>query len=190
MISETELREKSRAHKRLMNKALHYLGRYQASTAQLRRILDRFAKRKIESDDPSAIQKAIEDVISLCADYGYIDDSALAASKTRASVAKGQSERQLAQKLRMMGISNDTAEDALIQRKEGWQDAELAAIIRKAAKKKLGPFSPPVEFADKQKQMAKLARAGFTLDMIQKLFAFASQEEAENALYDAENRSE
>ena len=71
-----------------MNKALHYLGRYQASRAKLRVILQRFAKRKLIKDqqdnsEEAAIAKAIEDVILLCVEYGYVNDEALAASSIK-----------------------------------------------------------------------------------------------------------
>ena len=185
--TETELREKSRAHKRLMNKAVHYLGQYQASRAKLRVILQRFAKRKIDSDDDQAIAKAIEEVISLMADYGYVDDEALAASKTRQGVLSGQSSRQLTAKLKQMGVNDDVTEQALKARQDDWHDPEWAAILIAARKKRLGPFGPEVDFEGQQKQMAKLARAGFSLDLIRKCLAIEDRESAEKELDEAQS---
>lgn len=190
--NEFELREKSRAHKRLMNKALHYLGRYQASRAKLREILKRFAKRKIIKDnhdeiDEAAITNAIEDVIALCVDYGYVNDEALAESRTRQAIYAGKSTRQISAKLTQLGVSQEVTQTALENRQEQWQDPEWAAILTAARKKKLGPFGAPVEFEEKQKQMAKLARAGFALDLIRKCLAIEDRQLAEKELDDAQS---
>ena len=190
--TEIELREKSRAHKRLMNKALHYLGRYQASRAKLREILHRFAKRKIIKDnqdeiDERAIAKAIDDVVLLCVDYGYVNDEALAESRTRQAIYAGKSTRQISAKLAQLGVSQDVTDTALQKRQTEWQDPEWAAILTAARKKKLGPFGAPVAFEEQQKQMAKLARAGFSLDLIRKCLAIEDKQTAEQELRDAQS---
>ena len=190
--TEIELREKSRAHKRLMNKALHYLGRYQASRAKLREILYRFAKRKIIKDnqdeiDERAIAKAIDDVVLLCVDYGYVNDEALAESRTRQAIYAGKSTRQISAKLAQLGVSQDVTDTALQKRQTEWQDPEWAAILTAARKKKLGPFGAPVAFEEQQKQMAKLARAGFSLDLIRKCLAIEDKQTAEQELRDAQS---
>ena len=183
--TESELREKSRAHKRLINKALHYLGSYQASRAKLRVILKRFAARKIDSDDEEAIAKAIEDVILLMVDYGYVNDEILAASKTRQAVLSGQSRRQLTAKLKQMGVDDEITEKALKARQTDWHDPEWAAILIAAHKKRVGPFGAAVDFEGRQKQMAKLARAGFSLDLIRKCLAIEDRDTAEKELDEA-----
>lgn len=185
--TESELREKSRAHKRLINKALHYLGSYQASRAKLRVILKRFAARKIDSDDEQAIAKAIEDVILLMVDYGYVNDESLAASKTRQAVLSGQSRRQLTAKLKQMGVDDEITEKALKARQADWHDPEWAAILIAARKKRVGPFGAEVDFEGQQKQMAKLARAGFSLDLIRKCLAIEDRETAEKELDKAQS---
>ena len=187
MQSETELRNTSRAHKRLMNKALHYLGRYQASQQKLRQTLRQFARRKLLKDevsdaDEAAIARAIEDVIALCCDYGYVDDSRLATAKAHSAVLSGVSRRRLSQKLQQMGIDEGTRNAALHTQNSDWTDPELAAGLTFARKKKCGPFGPEVTFEEKQKQMAKLARAGFSLDLIRQILELSSAQEAEDLL--------
>ena len=179
-----------------MNKAVHYLGRYQASQMRLRRVLRQFAKRKFDpakmaiDHSPEEIEQAISDIIDLCVRYGYVDDKALAAAKARSSVVRGQSAFQLSGKLREIGVDEQTTNDALSQRKSDYQDAEKAAAIRAMRKKRLGPYDTDYamrEFADKQKQLAKLARLGFSADLIRQILSYASIEEAEEALYLAES---
>ncbi|MGC6516575.1 MAG: regulatory protein RecX [Candidatus Puniceispirillaceae bacterium] len=195
MESDPELLSTSKLHKRLMNKAVHYLGRYQASQKRLRQILQQFARRKLNqpsqtnhySDDE--ISAAIEQVISLCLRYGYIDDSALALSRARSSVQAGQSAYQLAGKLRQMGLAQDMRAKALRARSDDHQHAEKAAALRAMRKKRLGPFHPDYDnlaFEDQQKQLAKLARLGFSADLIRQILAIPTPQEAELALEQAE----
>ena len=183
-----------------MNKAVHYLGRYQASQQRLRRVLRQFAKRKLTplSDeagrqrtgyDEAEISQAIEDIISLCVGYGYVDDKALAQSRARQSVMTGQSAYQLSGKLRQMGIDQDTTSQALTYRAGEHQDAERAAAIRAMRKKRLGPYCPDYDELDhtqKQKQFAKLARLGFSSDLIKSIMRIETRQEAEDELSDAE----
>ena len=196
MDTDPDIVARSRIHKRLMNKAVHYLGRYQASQMRLRRVLRQFAKRKFDpakmaiDHSPEEIEQAISDIIALCVRYGYVDDKALAAAKARSSVVRGQSAFQLSGKLREIGVDEQTTNDALSQRKSDHQDAEKAAAIRAMRKKRLGPYDTDYamrELADKQKQLAKLARLGFSADLIRQILSYASIEEAEEALYLAES---
>lgn len=195
MDIDPDILSQSKIHKRLMNKAVHYLSRYQASQQRLRRILRQFAKRKFDPDkvvierSAEEIEKAITDVIQLCVYYGYVDDSALANAKARSSVLSGQSSFQLAGKLRQMGIDEPTTAHALEGRKSHHEDAEKAAAIRAMRKKRLGPFSPDygaLDFSEKQKQVAKLARLGYSLDLIRTILSYPSRDEAEEALYHAD----
>lgn len=190
---------KSKTHKRLMNKAVHYLGRYQASQQRLRRVLRQFAKRKFDPDKvvvertPEEIEAAISDVIALCVHYGYVDDKALANARARSSVITGQSAYQLAGKLRQMGVDEITTNEALEKRHSDHQDAEMAAAIRAMRKKRLGPYDnsnsgtyADLEFADQQKQIAKLARLGYSMTLIRTILSFHSTQEAEEALIAAD----
>ncbi len=192
MAIDPDILSTSKTHKRLMNKAVHYLGRYQASQQRLRRVLRQFAKRKFDpaksavERSPEEIESAITDVIALCVHYGYVDDKALATAKARSSVISGQSAYQLAGKLRQMGVDEETTSHALEGRRADHYDAEKAAAIRAMRKKRLGPYHADfdaLEFAEKQKQFAKLARLGFSLDLIRLITAYATIEEAEEALY-------
>ena len=195
MEIDPDILRSSKTHKRLMNKAVHYLGRYQASQQRLRRVLRQFAKRKFDPDKtviertPEEIEKAIEEVIALCVGYGYVDDRALAAAKARSSVITGQSAYQLAGKLRLMGVDEETTNHALDNRRADHHDAEKAAAIRAMRKKRLGPYCAAyetLEFDEKQKQVAKLARLGFSVDLIRTILNYPSAEDAEDALYNAE----
>ena len=55
--------DSSPAKRRLMNKAVHYLGRYTASRQRLREVLGRFADRKLDAHDAAEVAAAREQVI-------------------------------------------------------------------------------------------------------------------------------
>ena len=75
--------DRSRAEQRLMNKAVHYLGRYSASRQRLREVLQRFAMRKLEAHEEAEVARAIDAVLDDCIRLGYVDDAAFALSRAR-----------------------------------------------------------------------------------------------------------
>lgn len=171
----------ARIKKRLTNKALHYLGRYASTTARLRQVLQKFATRKLEGAAAEDIASAIEAVISDCQKFGYIDDQNFIQTRIRAGRNAGRSERQILNKLRQAGIDSDSAAASLKAHREDNSDAEKLAALIHIRKKRLGCYSKQQEVgADQhQKQMAKLARAGFRLDIISFVLAIESPEAAE-----------
>ena len=172
----------ARIKKRLTNKALHYLGRYASTTARLRQVLQKFAKRKLETAKPKDIEEAIEVVIAECQKFGYIDDQNFIDSRIRAGRNAGRSERQITQKLLQAGIDREMAQTSLNAHREGYAQAEWLAALTHIRKKQLGCYGKEREPSPEayQKQMAKLARAGFGLNIIKQILSIDSTEEAEN----------
>ncbi len=82
---------RSPAERRLMNKAVHYLGRYTASQQRLREVLVRFAERKLGAHDADDVAVARERVIGDCVRLGYVDDAAFALSHARGKRRAGRS---------------------------------------------------------------------------------------------------
>ncbi|MGB1469818.1 MAG: regulatory protein RecX [Candidatus Puniceispirillaceae bacterium] len=172
----------ARIKKRLNNKALHYLGRYASTTARLRQVLQKFAKRKLETAEPEDIEEAIEAVIADCQKFGYIDDRNFIDSRIRAGRNAGRSERQITQKLLQAGIDREMAQASLNAHREGYARAEWLAALVHIRKKRLGCYGKGHKLSPEayQKQMARLARAGFGLDIIKQILSIDSIEEAEN----------
>lgn len=171
----------ARIKKRLTNKALHYLGQYATTTARLRQVLQKFATRKLEGAAKEDISAAIEAVITECQKFGYIDDQNFTRTRIRAGRNAGRSERQILDKLRQAGIDRDSAVASLNAHREDNSDAEKLAALIHIRKKRLGCYSKEQDNAanHRQKQMAKLARAGFRLDIINFVLAIESPEAAE-----------
>jgi len=62
---------------------------------------------------------------------------------------------------------------------------DLAAGLRLASRKKLGPFAREDRERDPQKDMAALARAGFSYDVVSKVMAM-DRAEADDIMADAD----
>ncbi|MEJ0063342.1 MAG: RecX family transcriptional regulator [Alphaproteobacteria bacterium] len=155
--------------------ALRYLARYAASSGRLRRVLTaRLARAARDHADFAAdpeqraiLLQAIEIIIADCIDRKYIDDAAFAATKARHLRQAGASRRGLAAKLRTKGLTAAQVATVLTEEAdEEGEQAEYRAALRLAQRKKLGAFRPgPPDAIQKRRDLAALARAGFSHDV-------------------------
>ncbi len=172
----------SKAQTRLMNKAVHYLGRYSASRQRLREVLGRFAQRKLEDLPPAETKAAIETVIEKCASFGYVDDAQFAATQARSQRRQGRSRMGILQRLRVHRLDDDIISDALTGADEGISDGELMAALRFARRRRLGPYQTikTDDPAKRQRQMASLARAGFNMGICRQVMDLEDEVAAED----------
>ena len=155
--------DKSRAEQRLMNKAVHYLGRYIASQQRLREVLQRFAMRKLESHGEAEVKQAIEAVVADCIRLGYVDDAAFAMARARSKRRGGGSALAIRRSLAEHAIDQSLVDEALAAADETTRDGELAVALRLAARRRIGPYFRRGHDEDtRRKHLASLARAGFS----------------------------
>ena len=139
--------------KRLENIALYYLDRFDASGTKLRQVLlRRLQKQKMANIpvDPNTPQW-IESVVQKCIDLGYVNDTRYVENAVRRLSAAGKSARFIQQKLLSEGLDDDLIQSFL------QADDDLTRAQTFVAKKHLGK--------DYEKDLAKLARAGFCYDV-------------------------
>ncbi len=151
---------------RLMNKAVHYLGRYSTSEKRLREVLSRFATRKLVDTETTEVVSAMTRVVEKCQRLGYLDDVAFAVSQARSQRQQGKSTMAIRQRLRQHALDDVAITMALQTADTDHQDAELAAAIQFARRRRLGPFFRGV--ADERmrhRHMGSLARAGFSIEV-------------------------
>jgi len=166
--------------KSLENAAIHYLQRFSASSANLRRVLLRRIERarRAEAKIAPDAEKAIDEIIAKLQRLNLLNDAAFAAGKAAALRRRGSSRRIIGGKLKLAGIDTEgidaaieaaDAELAPITEEDG-PDAELRAALRLAQRRRLGPYRPPAERAERrQRDLASLARAGFSLDIARRV---------------------
>jgi regulatory protein len=175
--------DQSSIKKRLMNKAVHYLGRYATSQHRLGQVLSRFATRKLADADEADIEAAIAETISQCAEFGYVQDDAYARSQARGQRNQGRSARVIRQRLRQHAINHDAINAAIDEADEHVEDGELLAAFRFARRRRLGVFATASSALDPQilrnRHLGSLVRAGFSMDICQRVLAVADRDEAE-----------
>ena len=185
--------DQSRIKKRLMNKAVHYLGRYASSRHRLGQVLARFAARKLADADPADVEAAIAETITQCAEFGYVQDDVYARAQARSQRNQGRSARVIRQRLRQHAINNDDIDAAIHEADEHVEDGELLAALRFARRRRLGVFATAASSTDPQtlrnRHLGSLARAGFAMAICHRVLAEADRGDAET-LIDALARGE
>lgn len=162
--------------------ASFYLERYASSRENLRRVLMRRVA-KAARGDADAVEEGRVLVEALLARYvaaGLLDDARYAEAKAAGLARAGASRFQIRGKLLQKGVARgeiDRAVVALDERGEGSEIAAASALIRR---KRLGPYrSADTRAAHRQKDLAAMARAGFAIDLAQRLLRAADIETLE-----------
>ena len=144
----------------LRQAALAHLARYSTTQAGLLRVLGRRIDRWARLADAApqtvaACLHAARAVVVRLAAIGAVDDAAFAAGRTRALHRAGRSRRAIAAHLQAKGVPPDLA---VIPHDP---DAELAAALLYAGRRRIGPFRAERDPAQRPRDLARLARAGF-----------------------------
>lgn len=153
--------------------ALHYLERYASSVEGLRRVLLRRVDKAAREDrgDPAEAAPWVEEIVARFAASGLVDDRSFAEGRAASLRRRGESARRIALKLREKGVDGELI-GAVLEEEDGpdREAAEFAAACRFARRRRLGPLRDPAERADRRdRDMAALARAGFSLDVARRV---------------------
>ena len=162
--------------KHLENAALHYLSRFATSAENLKRVMMRKVDRSAHyhGTDAEEGRAHVEGLIGRYLNSGLLDDAAYARSRAESLHRRGNSARMIRGKLRQKGVADEDIENALEARgKDGGEDggdAELQAAVNFARRRRLGPFAAkPPDGEQREKQLAALARAGFSYDIARRV---------------------
>ncbi|HYZ60820.1 MAG TPA: RecX family transcriptional regulator [Acetobacteraceae bacterium] len=146
----------------LHDAALQHLARYAATEAGLVRVLDRRIARWLresgaEPEEAAAAYEAARAVTRELAGAGAVNDAAFAAARTQRLLRSGRSRRVVSAHLAAKGVTAEIVEQVLPD-----AEAELAAALAYARRRRLGPFrggDPDADIA--QWELGAMARAGF-----------------------------
>ena len=149
---------------RLYNITLYYLTRYEASVAKVRAMLRRrLQKARLNGAEvPAEAPEWIEQVIRKVQSLGYVDDSRFAENQVRLLAGQGKSARFIVGKLQQAGIAPEVVQD-LLNQQEGDEESRARCWARK---KRIGPYRGANRADYRQKDMAALARAGFSYETV------------------------
>jgi regulatory protein len=173
----------------LRDAALNYLAHYAATEAGLRRVLvrriDRWARAQTDPDAAAPFlqtaRAAVEDVVRRLAEAGAVSDTEFAANRARSLVRSGQSTRSIQMRLVAKGVAPDTARSVSATDTE----TELAAALVLLRKRRIGPYrvTEATDPTVRMKEMAVLARAGFSRDIAEQALDTA-RDDAESRIID------
>jgi regulatory protein len=159
----------------LKDAALDYLGRYAASTARLRQVMKRRIQRSAKAHelDPQPLLDELDRVIAALTRTGLLNDEAFAEGRARSLNRRGGSRRQIAAKLAAAGVAQATTAGALIALEEDLPDAEFAAAIAYAKRRRLGAYRTLRDETPerRRKDLMAMARAGFALELARRALA-------------------
>jgi regulatory protein len=176
-------------HAALREAALRHLARYAATRARLLAVLTRRIERwaaaasaagaaDIAGARAAACAEAAR-VVDRLAEAGALDDAAFAAQRARRLARAGRSRRAVAAHLAGRGVAGDVLRAALPEDAE----AELAAALATARRRRIGPFraGDAADGAALLRERGMLARAGFVEAVARRALAMP-REEAEARL--------
>lgn len=174
---------------RLRNIALYYLQRYASGSENLRQVLVRRVRKTALVHPETDIEQAhiwIDDIVSDMQRLGYVNDDEYARMRAESLYGRGTSHSHIRQKLKQKGLDNQTIENALHTLVQNHGDnGDLYGAIRYAKRRRLGVYrTKPVSDLDhqKQKDIASLARNGFSWEICQKIIQADDIESLESLL--------
>lgn len=141
------------------NAAMHYLQRFAATQEQLRKVLKRkITRAQMRGDEvPNDALQWIENAVAKCVQFNYVDDRVFAENKKQSMRRAGKARMVIAQTLTQKGVERDMVQEVMGENDE---EVELQAALRTVKRKRLGLSDDPEH---RQKDLAKLLRAGFSL---------------------------
>lgn len=158
----------------LRNKALKYLDRFASSKENLRRVLMRHVQKSAHyhQTDPKEGAEWVDELIQKLDGTLFLNDTAYAEARALSLHRRGNSPKLIHLKLREKGVSEADIAFALERLKEELDqtDLERSAAISLAKRRRLGPWRlPEKRELMKDKDLAALARAGFSYDLAREI---------------------
>jgi regulatory protein len=143
--------------------ALTYVNRFDCTASKLTRHLsDRV--RKAHGDENAA--GWIAELVERYQGSGVLNDARFAKNLASQLTTRGKSSRMIAQKLTLRGVSRELTGELMATRRELEPEAELEAARAFARKRRLGMYREAEKRAEyRQKDLASLARQGFSFDI-------------------------
>lgn len=164
--------------------ALHYLQRFATSSQNLRRVLMRRVHRSADAHGTSPQDGAdlVDDLIARYQASGLLDDPAYARMRAESLHRRGSSRRLIRQKLAVKGVASDVIDAALAELGAETGHSELAAACHYARRRRIGPWRATNRAESHDRDLAALARQGFSYDIARRVIDAADPQALETAL--------
>ena len=171
--------------KYLYNAGLAYLQRFPASTPHFRRVMGRKIDRSCNYHKDQSKEDCLallDSTVGTFERMGLLNDDLYLSGMITSLRRRGLSRQAIIAKLAAKGLPQDRVTETLRNHDEdmGGQNPDLSAAVLLTRRKRLGAYRRD-EGADRNKELASLARAGFGFDIAQKALSL-SLDEAEETL--------
>lgn len=146
---------------RIYNRALFYLQRFSATEKHLETVLLRQLENKKRKGDevPDEAPLWVRETVEKCVALGLVNDRSFAESRLNTLRRQGRSTHYIKQHMAQKGVPKQIILDLL---QDNDPEDELQAARRFVERRRLGRDTSP---EGRQKDLAKLVRAGFRYDM-------------------------
>jgi len=171
--------------KYLYNSGLAYLQRFPASTPHFKRVMGRKIDKSCnyhKDQNREACVTMLDTTIETFVRQGLLNDGAYLSGMINSLRRRGLSTQAILSKLGMKGMTQERVLEALrtYDGDAGVGNPDLAAALLLTRRKRIGAYRKD-EDADRTKELAALARAGFGFDIAQKALSLP-RDEAEDIL--------
>lgn len=171
----------------LHNSGLYYLERFSASKEHFKNVMTRKVKRSCLEHSEQDYELYVNMVYELADKFervGLLDDKVYTRAVVTSLRRKGMSRPAILNKMRIKGIPQEATMQALDvldnEAHETVQDAEKAAALKLARKKRLGPYSRGEKEQEDQKYVRRalgvFARAGFSYEMAKSILDMSADD--------------
>ncbi len=149
----------------LFKYAVDYLSKYSSSKKNLERVLkNKIFKLKIDKKDKYKLYNSISEILDKLEKNKFIDDKIFASAKIRIFISIGKSKIYIKNYLLQKGVNSNVITECLEENDEKNKDWEINSAKIFARKKNLSK-----NIKDKEKNLAKMARAGFNYHISKKI---------------------
>lgn len=173
----------------LENAALYYLERFATSSENLRRVLLRRVERSGRHHGTDTDEGAgfVDDLIKRYLECRLLDDAAYARTQAESMNRRGKSLRAIRSHLMQKRVASGDIDEALETLAGEIPDPDMAAAVAYAKKRRLGPWRTSRKPREKdenqlQKELAALARLGFSYSIARRIVEAGDPEELEAEL--------
>lgn len=149
---------------RLYNITLYYLQKFEASEMKVRAMLQKRVQKEAlkEVEIPQETPQWIENIIKKVVALGYVDDERFAKNQVRNMAQAGKSRTFIINKLAQNGIDSESAKEYMADYDETEETNETERAKKWLKKHAKGAFRTKDAKLFYQKDLAALARAGFS----------------------------
>lgn len=159
----------------------NYLKRYMTSRAHLRELMMRRVRRShnFHGGELEPLVELLDKLLDELVERGALNDEAFAKSKVRSMVRRGASAVKIRSKLAGLRVGQHANEGFAEVREERGVDPSLLAACAFVRQRRIGCYRGELQAANFDKDIGKLARAGFPWAICKQVLAAQTVEELE-----------